>query len=770
LTTPSLQFSQPSEAALASGSAAPQYNGQATCTFGKNGIGQCGVDVNGNCIYTVTHSGQNAGTAECVYHWDYSSFRYDQNIDDLIAWVTDIAQNTGPSIVSGFNSPAKWRFVAGHFMFAFLYDTLSQLYMTDSYSNGITNISNIDIISDWLNMVSVRVQLFANAFSDVFSAVGGINNLDTVLTTVITQPTISNNNGTYTIQMPLNLSQYLTWNASSKISPDNFLSNCLSALLRDVQGIFYNINTGETASGTNPVLVNSRLLNITAINLTDQSYNPMVQAMTVQSVNDLNNPPYVTQAMGAVFNIVADIQTWSPMLLILAASQNVVFSTSDCQNIFTSTSLLPVSCLYSLCPSTGSSQTCGTILETICPIRYTPPQYLPRGLALNFLGSNLSPVCTCFSSLLAPYGTPSGNTTAMCFDNTCPASLRSLFGLTDSICRDQCSNVLNWLDSSDPSTQPQFTERLDTTRLAQLCGVNYVPYQGATWNNSILVSGLGFTILFSALAFSIARHGDMSTTFVAVITCLAGLFVLALTLFLARDLAGISRCDGNTPVCHSSITGLRIPNQFCSVVVNCECSLDSDCPSTCYCQSGVCLPNSGTRPRVEQSVRKPNWIVMIPTIIGIITLCILLIYLHEDYHWPIDIVYFSLIIISISIGVIAYTIIINMAYKKEVEFIGTCNYVQSCNCLSNQICLAGGCCTPQPCENATNCGPTSSNGCGGQCTCPAGQVCYLNLCCTPIETCLSNGECGPDSDLCGGTCNCPEGQTCQNINGTMKCA
>ena len=129
-----------------------------------------------------------------------------------------------------------------------------------------------------------------------------------------------------------------------------------------------------------------------------------------------------------------------------------------------------------------------------------------------------------------------------------------------------------------------------------------------------------------------------------------------LTWFLSKEYAGKGLCNGKNYECLSGITNRKISSSFCNVILPCECQFEQDCSSECSCRSGNCFPKTGTRPTKTVKVRKVNIILVIFSIIVLIILPIILIYLHDDFHWKISKLSYSILIITLCLFPLIYII------------------------------------------------------------------------------------------------------------------
>lgn len=721
-------------------------NGKTTCTLGEYGIGNCpggmcsstGPNLNWSPSPGVLPTNSNMpGWIICEYSYDFSSF-WQATYNQFSYFVLDIiSQKSSPGAPSGMDKSVLTRIRDSNLVYACIYDFYNRLFNTGYYFNNpaMNPLNTIDFISSgFVSTVSDIVQTLENY---IFINQSIPPSLDQSIRNSLIPPQAIQNGDSYSLSIQLSYSQYQQYLASG--NPNGYLENCINAFLKDSQGKM--TNNGINIPIAPLVLTNATVVSISAIQLVDSNGNPLYSYKTNIKPADFT----VSNYSGYIFataQIIANIENWSPMLLIYCINtlSTISFSPNTCALIATQINTIPSKC-YDTCSSSGSS--CLDYIEKFCSINYQIPSQFNQGLADNSLLSLNDPDCLCYNSYLTPAGQgfQQGVPASMCFDTHCSDSFRAKLGITDQQCPQYCDEVWDWYNGSgqDKSRRPDF---LDQTRYAQLCG-KMPTMQPAQINSSILVTGIITTILGGLLTFSIAKHSKLSSMKTFLFIVLIILILGSLTAFFSRDLAGISKgCSGDKApykfICESRITKINLPNQFCNFQEACECvGRTGDCPNGCQCASTVCLPSSGKRPYTTIRKTRPNPILItLGCIVGII-LPSILIYLHEDYHWPISKTKFSIIMILIGIACLGYT-----AYSATRKF--------------EELVFDGPCSGTGPMPSPTGCNPP----------CPTGYVCNPNNNqCDCIENPCNNRQCGFDG--CGNPCPpggsglCPNGYACR---------
>lgn len=728
------------------------FNGKSTCTLGTYAIGNCKDQ---NCLYGTNWSQATGSTPSsiptgsvpipssisgwviCEYLFDYSSL-WQATFNQLGNFVQDIISGkTSPSAPNGIDKSVRPRVGDANLVYGCIYEFYNRLFNTGYYASNPTMnpLQDTDFISDGFS--DTLFDIVQNLENLIYVNSNTPSSLDTSIRSSLIPPKPIQNGDSYQLSVQLSYSQYQEYLASG--NPNGYIQNCINSFLKDSQGQMTQNNINIPI---NPlVFTNASVTSFSAIQLQDLNGNPAYSYKTgidPTTFTSANYPNYIF----ATAQVIVTIESWSPMLLIYCVNilPTITFSPTACSQIAVQVNTIPLKC-YDTCSSEGGGS-CLQYIEKFCSINYQPPSQFSSALVDDSLFSLNASDCLCYNSYLTPAGQgfQQGVPASMCFDSHCTTQFRSLFGLNDQNCPQYCEQVYDWYNGQgqNKSRRPDF---LDQIRFGQLCGE--VPtMEPDQFNASVLITGIITTILGGLLTFSISKHLNHSSTKTGVLVIISIIILGFLTGFFSRDLAGISKgCSGDAPpykfVCQSRITQIDLPNQFCNFQEACECiGKAGDCPGGCTCASTVCLPPSGQRPYTTVKKRRPNPVMItLGCIIGVIMPGIL-IYLHEDYHWPISKGKFSMIMIVLGLICIGYTIYNALKKYDDIVFDGACSG------------------TGPP---ATGCNPP----------CPTGYQCNnITNQCDCIKNPCNNRQCGWDGcgNPCGGDGNCPTGYSCKEGN------
>lgn len=677
----------------------------------------------------TSSSDASSGWVICNYNYDFSTYAYQNpsnSIYNFSEWLNDIFSSGSPSAPQGMDIIAKLRIRDSNVLYALIFDFYNQIYNTGFYMTapmGTNLFSSFDFLTQGFQpFISNYIDSTQGYFSQVYQGNIPDELMQCIINVLIPPKPIQNttNPDTYYILLNFTWTQYNDFLNSSDQA--GYINNCMNFLLRDSQAEFQNMTSGGQWTTGGPSFINPNVNSFCAIQLIDKNGQQNYQVVLDIVPSEWNAENYGNCLFGTA-QVLAEVNTWSPMLVAYFTSLNstISFSKNTCQVIASQCgegciekSTIPTGCFSTLCTDPNS---CKETLANYCSLVYDPPNNILSSETDNLLVTNNNSNCLCYTSTLPPAinYTP-GNLAAMCFDSNCNPSLRGDFGLDDSTCSKYCNTVWGWMNSTNPATQSQNQEYMDWVRFKTICGDNFKPYTPSSLNKSVLISGILVSILIIALIFSICKHLQISQVKMWILIVVFFLFFLGITIFLSKDLAGLSSCDGKNFVCTSKITKKNIPKEFCNFVLNCECESDQDCPGNCVCASTTCKPQTGSRPYKNVTVRQSN----IPLATTCISLGIIipttLIYLHDDYHWKIDKKYFSLFVISL--GIVLICIGLYAIFKKATQQIFT-----------------SACCSPN-CEDK-ECG---EDGCGGSCGNCASGTCMNGKCEKIIDGCPYPGS------------------------------
>lgn len=238
--------------------------------------------------------------------------------------------------------------------------------------------------------------------------------------------------------------------------------------------------------------------------------------------------------------------------------------------------------------------------------------------------------CLCYHSRLGPV-TTDGNAASMCFSNECEIdgkSIRSMFGLTDDICKNECPTVTGWFGDElvDPGTLNP--AELDDGRLSSLC--NFKPVlKTDKFNTKSVFPVIALVLLIISITVVIVINKPTSTIIISVVFAIfvSGLIVGGLGWLSG---AGLTECvppynaysAPNPPnvTCQNSL-GWTLPSFLCKApVVGCECTPSGGCSDKCVCKSGTCIPLDGKKRDTTTIKIRHMTLIIYYTIIAILAL------------------------------------------------------------------------------------------------------------------------------------------------------
>lgn len=303
----------------------------------------------------------------------------------------------------------------------------------------------------------------------------------------------------------------------------------------------------------------------------DDIYNPVIRTFPfLQNVYDI---PFV-----ACIELDLVIQKWSaPLVAIMKPVLNT--SINFCNTLFQETNVYPINCSQNPSDVTSYKQ----FVDNACNTQITTQSVAILSIITQNLAydGSLSTTCSCYySGLMPPNLLTFANPAAMCFDRNCTDSDRKFVNATQQFCKDNCGTVYNWMYSKD-QTISQNPSALDTARFQQLCG-----FRNTAINWNVLGNGIGIVVLITVVLIIWKRYW----------ACLyVSVPILAVVIFLAYDLKLRSLCDADVLapdksfVCQTAITKIPMFTSYCDYIA-CECIFNEQCPYTCTCASGKCVP------------------------------------------------------------------------------------------------------------------------------------------------------------------------------------
>lgn len=285
-----------------------------------------------------------------------------------------------------------------------------------------------------------------------------------------------------------------------------------------------------------------------------------------------------------------DIDTWSPMLYAYSKLKYNIpknISKSFAEILSNDTNGLYPS--YSL----FSQDICGNMdyyncFYNNCEFLFVPSSTrcsAPYDAATIFV--TMSDECSCIKTNITPVNASPqyANKTSMCFTNDCSAEQLKKFGITVPYCKENCSDITNWLSNPDKSYNIQNSDQFDQERYEEQCR-SFPPIVFNYYYFIFLV------VSFVALSFifAVIFKNSKSKRIFYIVFNLVG---LGISTFIGFVLAGQSFCNERKNICYSNLLPtFQIPNSCCQTnVQNCECVFNSDCGDpNFYCSSGLCVP------------------------------------------------------------------------------------------------------------------------------------------------------------------------------------
>jgi hypothetical protein len=738
---------------LTSSTTCTQWQGSLCGVF--DGVSTCaiaGIGTNHNNVlgtdWNVSMDGNwntpNKGWVYCQYNFDYTDFNRDTGFLALQQWMQTLSQGESDSAPKGMDIGYMSRLCDTNLIYACILDFYNELYTTGHYKK---EDSNNPFLS--LDFFQEGFQDFTNAFmtyikgnfsNPPYTGYGPPLPLTTAIQSALLPPKPNQNGDVYSLTFQLSYSQYQDYlNQGNK---DGYISGLMNNILRDTEGVMGTLIPVQSWTPNGVNLINSTVDSISIIQVVD------AKNVALYGITFGVDPKKFTQKdyngyLFATAQITAIVDTWSPLLTIYFQifNPNINFSENTCKKIasvagYNSSyaSTIPLSCLKQDC---ADAKTCNDSMGKYCVYEYNQtPDYTTRIAIDKYLVTQNMQDCMCYTSSLVPKNqTSAGNPGAMCFDKNCGKTILSNFGLSDATCATHCDEVWAWLNNPNIPSQSRNPESINWIRFNEVCGKNYIPYTPDSYNKQVLIMGVMVTVFSGLLAFSGGMHAGFGSPAVTTLVIVTILVLGGATGFACRDLAGIELCDGKgNPVCRSRITKQKIPLDFCNYTLDCECAFDGDCSTEgCVCVSGTCQPSVGTRKTKTIQEKRVNKLVLFGGIFLGIVLPIILIYLHDDYHWKISKKLFSLLVVICAIVPIAVSIGYSLKkYDRTVQ-------AEPCPCSKG------------PCGD-NNCGTDS---CGQSCgKCGNGYACQSGTC-----VCVNGCEgktCGKNS--CGDDCGppCPE--------------
>jgi hypothetical protein len=570
-----------------------------TCQEGTD-IGLNGTDtLNGwiNCNYSYPFN----------YSFNTNSQYLGNTIGDWILKVYNFFTTPSLSVLT-----AK-RIRDSSFIYACIYDFYNELYHQNAYSadssknfqidtsfldDGIDTVN--DNINKRINDIYVKCK---NAYKDDYGSLGLIpQNIQEIITNSCMIPKIRQINDSYLVTF------YLSWDLFNKyyLGGIGFLEgyingmlgdNYLNIILNNIQPPQYKVKFKNPLSSDPKFdtfkmvqfLYNEDLsLNYSILDGGSNDYDTLVK----MDANTLS-------VMLLYVEVTVEIDQWTPLLIVYCRTfSSISFSYEMCTNIGEQIFIKPIECL-------SDSQ-----MTNYCGLKIQTNSYIRDNTINLYLSNQNTSRCKCITSGLAPLNEPQiNNPAAMCFSTNCTVSDKQFFGLDDSKCENYCSTVWSWLNNKNPnSPQPRNISEVDWLNFDNLCNYNYKPLLNQTTNQDVLITWGIITIVCTFSMFSFCTYKNYNIYRKILITTITFILFSLLTWSLAKNYAGNGECEttgGSIKFVCRNHKGKIIPNQYCSFVETCECTLDGSCPDeTEECYSTTCYPLNGAR--LTKNVTKPN--------------------------------------------------------------------------------------------------------------------------------------------------------------------
>lgn len=658
-------------------------DGQQTCS-----LGTCIGKLQDN--KWVTSSEWPVGTAECSYIYDYANFN-NTEYPQLSNWIVDLYTKTTNSAPSGMDSTVKNRIRDAVVVYALTMDFFNQIYNYDWYATKSNPFSNVDYVGSHFdgftkNMITSFTGLIINLYSSSIFPVDLYNCLIGLLIPPIPMYT----NKIYTITLNLSYNQYLAYQKTS--DETGFFTNLISHLLQDTIGQVTDLELNRSWNPTNPTFQNVILGTVTAVQLVDDKTGE--SAYSLRTGLDPETPIPSDSIFGTI-QITGQVKNWSPMLAVYFQTFNpgINFDKETCSLIYNPSGVkaspVPLRCMQNLCPPYNLQ--CKDVMMNYCRLYYRPPQQILQSSIENILAVANNTSCYCYTSRVAPATEfELGFPPAMCYSKYCSNDVLGMFGLTDNNCQSYCSEVYNWLHSSDPSQQCRNCQELDQNKLQRVCGPYNNQLTESKFNKEVLVGSLLCFIAITVLCVIILINRGNNYKRVGLVSVIILAFGMAISIFLGFFLAGQALCSNGKSVCRSFLTNTNIPTSFCSRQFECECMTNKDCANTCQCVSSVCQPISGNRPTTTKSITKPNPSIVTTGSVLAILLPIILIKLKPS--WPKSVLIIGVILSAI----VPLLVIVYQLTKKTTQIIftgkcqgtgGVCNSQE--DCIDPSTCCVG---------------------------------------------------------------------------------
>lgn len=643
----------------------------------------CDIEIAG---WNATSAG---GSLTCYYAFDFNNFYMLRSFGELGTFLSNIYTKPNSSTMTTLPSDVKSFLRDTTFVYSVMLEYYNQIYSTGFYSDasnkGINDfLTTFNIYSDFNKEENHKKSVSENKIKTL----GGVgdayeNGYETDFLNIIMDslkfPEPYYENGQYGLTMYLSHFQY------SEVGPQYigdspYLNKLLTNFLRDSEiTITKTLDTTKQFPSSKPI--------VSIVSIT-QTYMKITDINNYKVVNDAD-PTAWTPArsdFAMTYNYKVKVDQWSPMLVLYFRIRNptINYSLSVCDKIRKDAEVVPLKCMESACNS--SNEDCKKMMSDNCGVSMKIPFSNIRASDYVLLSTSYN--CKCYSSLLPPTGQPSiGNTTAMCFDKSCTSIDRDLYGLDNETCADECETMYGWLNSGNPILQTQSPQSVDEVRYEQICGKKYVPFR-KTYNNQMLIIGITITTLSLLISFFYMKSRNYKQSSVILVSALVFIIIGGISTFLTLDFAGISKCEGNKNICITRLSStskkpIKIPLELCDYKSMCECVGDEDCPGSCHCFNGTCLPDFGIRKTKIIKTNNPQTVSIIASIIIAVLAPIAFVTMTQRFNWGFTKSAIIFLIVILSLIPLGYALYKNFKKYDVVVYDGPCQ--QQC-LLEGQTC------------------------------------------------------------------------------------
>jgi hypothetical protein len=516
----------------------------------------------------------------CEFYFDFFEKSTYTNPSNFKKWASDIFKGDGLKILpTTFSVPLIIRaylFYTGYILYSYMFNSI--INNDFNFNKSVDFLLNgfQKYIDNMLNPLSGSIKQLNN-----LSILMNIEQLNTQIHNAFMIPLYDFASNSFKIT--INQYQYDTLSKMNEKDQDNILTGFMD---------YFLMNSQTTPAQQFVLHIDPEKTIINVINTNPSTLYTISQYPL--NTSSLHKDEFIVS-----YTLYCKVEKWSHMLMIyyeyLVMKQHIIPPidiSGLCEKMYKDTGLYSNSCVKSKC---NNDKNCFLNLSlTECEKIVTPGYPSQQYRSGDYLFTSSNENCDCLTSNLAPpVASQYDNMTAMCFSSSCDQHSKDIYGLDDKLCKTQCSQMYDWIHSTNPLNRIQHWGNLDDAYYKRLCNdVFNVSPSGFYWKIFIYMCIL--TILSSHSTFHFLNHRKVNKTYVIFGVSFIFLSMLALSIFLGFDLYGISYCRSlgkdEYMECKSSISKINIPLYFCKTYIPCQCVKDSDCGTNCNCLSQVCFP------------------------------------------------------------------------------------------------------------------------------------------------------------------------------------